>query len=273
MAKPLAGRCIVFGPFVLYPEVRQLYRHGIRLRRCHPQQAAFLAILAEHPGSMVTKKELELRLWPLQMPHKNRLNVLASSLWTLLDDTNPEKRKYFASAGREGYCFICPVEQVEHPENRNTDLATEAYRAGKHCLEDLKASSLREAVSWFKRAIDLNPSYALAWVGLADAHIVMGMHCVESPEVTFAKARAASQEAMQILPALPEAITSAAWIALCYDWDYRKAEDGFLYALRTIPAYPRAHRGLALLRLATGRLEDGWPPSRPQPSLVHFPRP
>jgi DNA-binding winged helix-turn-helix (wHTH) protein len=125
------GRCFIFGQFALFPEVRQLFRRGIRLRTCHPQQAAFLAILAETPGVMVSKKELKSRLWANETPSKNRLNALASSLWALLGDDHPNKRKYFEAAGREGYCFIYPIRRAEQKKSSQKDLAEEAYRAGK----------------------------------------------------------------------------------------------------------------------------------------------
>jgi tetratricopeptide (TPR) repeat protein len=250
------GRSFNFGHFALYPEVRQLYRCGIRLRTCHPQQAAFLAILAETPGAMVSKKEFKSRLWPNETPAKNRLNALASASWALLGDNNPEKRKYFAAAGREGYCFICPVKRVEQKENNQKGLAEEAYRAGKHCLDNRQESALLESVSWFKKAIDRNPSHAFAWVGLADAHIMMGIYCIDVPGEAFRKARAAAQSAIRIKPAMPEALVSLAWIKLCYDRNWSAAEIGFQKALQKKPSYPFAHNGRALLHLVTGCAED-----------------
>jgi tetratricopeptide (TPR) repeat protein len=249
------GRCFIFGHFMLYPEVRQLYHRGTRLKTCHPQQAAFLAILAETPGVMVSKKELKSSLWPNETPSKNRLNALASASWALLGDDNPQKRRYFVAAGREGYCFIYPVERVE-PKANPTGLAEEAYRAGRHCLDNRQESSLLEAVSWFKKAIDHNPSHALSWVGLADAHIMLGIHCVDAPGEAFRNARAAAQSAIQIKPAMPEALVSLAWIKLCYDRNWPAAEIGFQRALQKKPNYPFAHNGRALLHLATGCVDD-----------------
>ena len=131
------SRCFTFGHFELYPEVCQLYHRGSRLTACHPQQAAFLAVLAETPGVMVRKNEVASRLWPNETPSKNRLNALASALWTLLGDDNPDKRKYFVAVGRAGYCFICPVKCIDQKENTQISLAEEAYRAGRHCLKPL----------------------------------------------------------------------------------------------------------------------------------------
>jgi tetratricopeptide (TPR) repeat protein len=250
------GRSYIFSHFTLYPEVRQLHYRGAWLKGCHPQHAAFLAILVETPGVMVSKKEIKSRLWPNETPSKNRLNALASALWTLLGDDNPDKRKYFVTSGRVGYCFICPVKCVEQEENTQISLAKEAYRAGKHRLDNRQESSLLEAVSWFKKAIDHNPSHALAWVGLADAHILLGIHCVETPGEAFRKARAAAQSAIRIKPKMPEALVSLAWVELCYDRNWPAAQVGFEMALDRKPGYPFAHNGRSLVQLVTGHADD-----------------
>ena len=246
------GRCFIFGKFTLYPEVRQLHYRDNWLKSCHPQQAAFLAILVESPSVMVSKKEISSKLWPNEAPSKNRLNAIASALWSLLGNDNHERRKYFVAAGRKGYCFVCPVEHVENKRTNPNCLAEEAYRAGKHCQDNRQETSLAEAVSWFKKAIDHNPSHALAWVGLADAYIMLGIHCVDVPAEAFRKARAAAQSAIRIRPAMPEALVSLAWVELCYDRNWSAAEIGFRMALQKKPSYPFAHKGRALLHLVTG---------------------
>jgi tetratricopeptide (TPR) repeat protein len=250
------GRCFTFGHFELYPEVCQLYHRGSRLTACHPQQAAFLAVLAETPGVMVSKNEIASRLWPNETPSKNRLNALASASWKILGDDNPRKRRYFVAAGRKGYCFLCPVEQVDHEESKHNGLAEKAYRAGKHCLDNRQESSLLEATAFFRKAIDHNSSHALAWVGLADAYIMLGIHCVDVPAEAFRKARAAAQSAIRIRPAMPEALVSLAWVELCYDRNWSAAQVGFQMSLKKKPGYPFAHNGRALLQLATGRADE-----------------
>jgi len=250
------GYCFIFGHFALYPKVRHLYHRGNRLKACHPQHAMFLAILAETPGVMVSKKDLKSRLWPNETPSKNRLNALASALWALLGDHNPKRRKYFVAVGRDGYSFVCPVERVEQRTNSRSSLSEKAYREGKHCLDNRQESSLLEAVSWFKKAIDHNPSHALSWVGLADAYIMLGIHCVDVPAEAFLKARAAAQSALRIESAIPEALVSLAWVELCYDRNWPAAQVGFQTALHKKPDYSFAHNGRALLQLVTGCAGD-----------------
>jgi DNA-binding winged helix-turn-helix (wHTH) protein len=249
------GYRIVFGDFVLYPEVRQVFRHGTRIRSFRPQQVAFTALLAEKAGTMVSKEYLKSQLWPGEAPTKNRLNALASSVWAQLGDNNPRKRKYFVATGHEGYCFTHPVERVEPLTTFKNDLAERCYRAGRHAMNDRRESSLRGAVAQFKRAIDHNPSHGLAWVGLSVAKIVMGIHCVEAPADAFAKARFAAEEAIRIDGAIPEALASLAWVKLCYDRDWQASGSGFEEAILRDDKCAFAHNGLSLLRLVTGCAE------------------
>jgi DNA-binding winged helix-turn-helix (wHTH) protein/Flp pilus assembly protein TadD len=251
------GRCISFGDFELYPEAGKLYRLGYRMTKARPQEVAFLTILVEHAGAKVTKEEIATRLWPNETPAKNRLNVVVSDTRSALGDTNQEPRRYIATLGDDGYCFIHPIKRVERATGDYNDVqAEQAYRAGQCYFDKRDESFLRESVACFKRAIDHNPSHTEAWVGFANAQIMMGIHCVEAPDEAFRRARAAAENAARIEPLMPEALTALAWVRLCYDRDWEGAADGFGRALVAKPNYPFAHNGLALLHLVTGHVND-----------------
>jgi len=246
-------RIFTFGEFVLHPDAGELYRRGHRLK-AGPQQITLLTILAENEGKRIAKEIIEHRLWPEGRPTKNRLNVLVSSVWSLLGDTNRSRRKYIASLGREGYCFIHPVSG-----NRviiNDQKAEEYFRAGKHYLDKRQESGLRDSTLLFKKALDCDPSHALAWVGLADANIMMAIHCMVAPEEAFSRARSAALEALKVQPNLPEALTSIGWVRLCYERDWQAASSAFDSALKAIPDYYFAYNGQALLEIAMGRIAE-----------------
>jgi DNA-binding winged helix-turn-helix (wHTH) protein len=252
------GRCIAFADFELYPEAGKLYKLGYRVAKARPQEVALLTVLVEQAGVKVTKKEIEARLWPNESPPKNRLNVVVCDVRSALGDTNRDPRRYIATLGEDGYCFIHPIKRVERATGSYNDVEGEqAYRFGLRCLENREDASLREAVTWFKRAISKNPSHALAWVGLADAYIISAIHCVDAPQDAFPKARAAAEEAARIDASLPDAIVSLATVKLCFDRDWCAAEKMFVQALNANPTLPYAHNGIALLQLATGRAAEG----------------
>lgn len=251
------GRCIAFGDFELYPEAGKLYKLGCRVTRARPQELSLLTLLVEHAGVKVSKNEIEARLWPNTKPPKNRLNVVVSEARSALGDTNKEPRKYIATLGEDGYSFIHPIKRVDRATGSYDDIeAEQAYRAGMQCLENREDMSLRNAVVCFKRAISKNPSHALAWVGLADAYIIIGVHCVDAPTDTFPKALSAAKEAARIDASLPEALVPLAMVELCYFRMLASPEEKFRKALSAKPWLPLAHNGLGLLQAATGRAEE-----------------
>ena len=52
-----------FGVFEVEPSARELRKHGMRIK-LQDQPFAVLLILLENPGQLVTKEELQQRLWP-----------------------------------------------------------------------------------------------------------------------------------------------------------------------------------------------------------------
>jgi tetratricopeptide (TPR) repeat protein len=114
---------------------------------------------------------------------------------------------------------------------------------------------LRQSVVWFKRAIGKAPSNALAWAALANAYIIIGIHCVDDPSDSFQRARAAAEEAARIVPSLPEALIPLAMFELCFLRQLTGPEEKFRRALEAKPTLPFAHNGLGLLRAATGQAE------------------
>ena len=89
----------------------------------------------------VSRSEIEARLWPNTRPPKNRLNVVVSEARSALGDTNKEPRKYIATLGEDGYCFIHPIKRVDRATGSYDDIeAEQAYREGMQCLENREDS-------------------------------------------------------------------------------------------------------------------------------------
>jgi Tol biopolymer transport system component/DNA-binding winged helix-turn-helix (wHTH) protein len=101
-----------FGVFEIDPYVRELRKHGVRIK-LQDQPLAVLLILLEKPGQLVAKEELQQRLWPSDTFvefDKGIYNALKRLRETLGDSAdNP---RYVETLPRRGYRFICPVEHV-----------------------------------------------------------------------------------------------------------------------------------------------------------------
>src|SRR5712691_1933201 len=101
-----------FGVYELKLAARELCKHGIRLK-LRGQPFEILAILLEKPGEIVTREELQKKLWPGDtfVDFEHSLNTAVKKLRAVLGDS-PENCRYIETIPRVGYRFIAPVEQV-----------------------------------------------------------------------------------------------------------------------------------------------------------------
>ena len=114
------------------------------------------------------------------------------------------------------------------------------------------------AVECFQRAVTLDPEYAQAWAGLADAYTVLGYCGFVRPEDCMAKGTEAARRAVAIDPSLAEAHNALACACLLDSWDRAEAEREFLRALELNPRSVQARDWYALfyLQCTVGRLEE-----------------
>ena len=106
-----SNRSILFGPFELRLESRELFKHGIRLR-LQGKPFEILRALLERPGAVVTRRELQTRLWPAaaDVDAESCLNTAANRLRLALGDS-PSSPRYIETLPRVGYRFIAPVSE------------------------------------------------------------------------------------------------------------------------------------------------------------------
>ncbi len=143
------------------------------------------------------------------------------------------------------------------PATSNLD-AYQLYLKGRSLLLR-RGMDIRRAAQCFDRAAALDPGYALAWSGVADAYNMLGLYGIERPETTLVRAGGAAQRALSLDPGLAEAHCSDACVHLLYEWDLTRAEKGFLRARDLNPRYVQNLAWYALFYLvwARGRFDDG----------------
>jgi TolB-like protein/Flp pilus assembly protein TadD len=118
-------------------------------------------------------------------------------------------------------------------------------------------NAVADSVEIFRRALALDPDFALAHVGLADAYTVLGIYGARAPAEVFPAARAAAQAALVVDSDLGEAIASEACVTAVYDWDWARGEKAFRKAIRLSPSYATAHQWYAMNLLAPlSRFDD-----------------
>jgi len=135
--------------------------------------------------------------------------------------------------------------------------AWEAYLKGRTLIYR-RGAAVREGMALMRRALELDPEYALAWAGLADAYSVQGYFGVLPPEECGPPAREAAKKALALGPDLAEAHTAVAMASLIFEWDWAQAERSFTRALELNPGYVQAGGWYSIfyLGMACGRWEE-----------------
>jgi DNA-binding SARP family transcriptional activator/TolB-like protein/Tfp pilus assembly protein PilF len=130
------------------------------------------------------------------------------------------------------------------------------YLKGRYFWNKRNKGSVQTAQSYFQQAVDIDPSYSLAWVGLADVWIFRGWYSLLPPRETFPKAKQAALRALQFDSTLAEAHASLGHIHLEFDHDWPAAEREYLRAIQIKPNYAIAHHWYGGFLSAMGRHEE-----------------
>ena len=135
--------------------------------------------------------------------------------------------------------------------------AYERYLIGRSQMANRDAQGLRRSIGSFASAVEHDPNFAPAYVGLADAHSLLNLYDIRPPEDAYPRAREYAQRALAIDPDLAEAHASLAYIKFYYERDRSGAELEFRRAIQTNPSYAQAHHWFALALAAMGKPVDG----------------
>ncbi len=109
--------------------------------------------------------------------------------------------------------------------------AYDLYLMGRFFWNKRTQDGLYKSIEYFNKSIDIDPNYALAYSGLADAYHILSSYGYIEENEGYNKAREASLKALNIDYSLAEAYASLARIKHVYDWDWTGAEKDFIKAL------------------------------------------
>jgi len=133
--------------------------------------------------------------------------------------------------------------------------AHDLYLRGLYFFNRRTASALVKAAEYFQQAIDQDPRYALAYVGLADATRLRIVYDAVAPAEVLPRAKEAALRALALDPALAEAHTSMGNIYE-YDYQFPAALQEYRTALALKPDYPTAHQWYGQSLQNLGRLRE-----------------
>jgi adenylate cyclase len=133
------------------------------------------------------------------------------------------------------------VQAAEKGGTKNVE-AHEAYLQGRFFLNRHSEKETDQARVAFERAVQLDPQFALAWAGLAQAHVWDCNYATEGGQKGFnaqlASARESVERALSIEPELPEALFPRAMIETNFDYNWKGAAETLRKALALAPQDP-----------------------------------
>ncbi len=127
--------------------------------------------------------------------------------------------------------------------------AYDLYLRGRSVLNNQGTPSIPRALEYFEQAVALDPRFARAYVGIADAHARTGVLGRGDPTVEMPRAKAATVQALALDSSLAEAHSALAHILFVWEWKYPEAERAFRRSLELDPdeASTRSLYGIFLL--------------------------
>src|SRR5947209_5026838 len=130
------------------------------------------------------------------------------------------------------------------------------YLKGRYYWNKRLTDDLHRGLAYFRQALDEDPTYALAYVGIADCYTLLCGLSALPPQEGYPKAKAATLKALELDEELAEAHASLAHLAMRYDWDWATTEQEYRRALELNPNYATAHHWFATYLTAMGRHEE-----------------
>ena len=146
-------------------------------------------------------------------------------------------------------------KKLSRPNTTNAE-AYQLYLKGRYHWNKRTGDSLRRGITFFREAIESDPSFATAYAGLADCYISLGTNIPLPPREAMPKAKAAAMKAIEINDGLADAWASLGAVRWWYDWDWEAAEEAYRRAIDLNANYATAHDGYGMLLSARGRFDE-----------------
>ena len=162
-----------------------------------------------------------------------------------------------AIAGEVQVTITAEDKQRLQPSRPVSAQALDAYMRGRYFWNRRTEESLRRAAQYFQQSIEADPTYALAYSGLADSYSLLGSIGTDgmAPHKAMPLARSAAMKAIELDPRLADGHVSLAYVKLSYEWDLEGAAREFSRALELNPGSACARHWYSHYWMAAGDLQ------------------
>ncbi len=144
---------------------------------------------------------------------------------------------------------------LTHHFTQNAE-AYQLYMQGRYLWDRGTEEPMRKSIEYYRRSIDRDPGFALAYVGIADAYNALVIQSYVAGTEGLPKAKAAALQALQIDPSLAEPHNSLGVVAWAYEWDWAKAEAEFQKAAELNPTSFAAQTDHAFFLMSMLRFDE-----------------
>lgn len=243
-----------------------------RLGQLHPDEMAVIRLSPAYASSRVDRLGTDLHAdYVLEgsVRRSGERVAIAAQLIHVSDQTQVWGESYerdlqdvlriqaeVASAIASGVLNKLPHSQPSARQvNREAYLA---YLEGRYFWNKRTEDGFTRAITLFQRSIDIDPTYAPPYAGLADCYELLGSapYSTLTPKEAFPKSEAAARKALELDSTLAEAHVPLGYSLLVYERNLPEARKEFERALQLRPEYATAHQFFGYYLTAVGRLDD-----------------
>jgi TolB-like protein/DNA-binding winged helix-turn-helix (wHTH) protein/Flp pilus assembly protein TadD len=150
---------------------------------------------------------------------------------------------------------LSPGDMAPRQQTRILE-AYDPYLIGRHFWSQLTPNSIRTSIEYFQAAVAKDPSYALAFAGLAEAYTILPITSDATPRDVWQRAREAADEAVRLNGSLSEAQQAAGMVDFWLEWDWDRAAQRLRRAIQLNANNASAHRIYAHLLSNSGRHDE-----------------
>ena len=220
-----------------------------------------LHYLVSRPGIVVSKADLFRSVWKGISVEENSLARCISTIRKALGDT-PKGSSYIVTEQGRGYRFVAQVKTPGIGADAGLDRlsgnldANQLYVSACSLLSRPGSHTILLALEKLEAACRLDPAFALAHAGIANANVLLGVFGLAAPLKVFPRARAAASAAVALCDTLADGHLQLGHIAAMFELDRTSADSHLRRALRLDERSAMAHHHMALLAMTAGQFDD-----------------
>jgi serine/threonine protein kinase/Flp pilus assembly protein TadD len=200
-----------------------------------PQIAKELGVDAVIEGS-VERSGNEVRITAQLINARTDTHLWAHSYKRNLQDVLSMQSEVARAIAGEIKVQLTPQEREHFNRSRPVNPAAyEAYLKGVYHWNFHTGEELQKAIAEFQRAIQIDPNYAMAYVGLSDTYTLLPFNGDMDPRIVLPQSKAAALKAVELDPRSGRAHAALGVVLSRYNWDRQRAEREFKLAIELLP--------------------------------------